>query len=127
MSFFNIFCEFSNFGRFYTLTKYRQTVEFQLPFRMFQSKTALASSLRLCQIMYVLHTQPKANFFYHLHVAVDNLHVAVDNDVFAKLPRCCSVDHPFRYGHHDVCSSACRSASKAHRKYSLRLLWKIIS
>ena len=80
---------------------------------------------KLCIMSYVLHTQPKANCFYHLHVAVDNLHVAVDNDVFAKLPRCCSVDHPCRYGH--VCSSACRSASKAHSKYSLQFLWKIIS
>ena len=62
---------------------------------MLQSKNALASSLRLCQIMYVLHTQPKANLF--LSFACNNLHVAVDNDVFAKLPRCCSVDHPFRY------------------------------
>ena len=68
-----IFCKLSYFCRIYTFTKYRQTVEFQLPFRMLQSKNALASSLRLCQIMYVLHTQPKANFFYHLHVAVDNL------------------------------------------------------
>ena len=45
------------------------------------------------------------------------LHVAVDNDVFAKLPRFCSVDHSFWYRF--VCSSTCRSASKAHRKCSL--------
>ena len=46
------------------------------------------------------------------------LHVAVDNDVFAKLPRFCSLDHSFWYRF--VCSSTCRSASKAHRKSSLR-------
>jgi hypothetical protein len=27
------------------------------------------------------------------------LHVAVDNDVFARLLCCCSVDHPFRFCH----------------------------
>ena len=41
------------------------------------------------------------------------LHVAVDNDIFAKLPRFCSVDHSFLYWF--VYSSTCRSASKAHR------------
>jgi hypothetical protein len=93
--FFNIFCEFSKFLQFLHFDQVQTNDGNSRSFRMLQSENALASSLRLYQIMCVLHTQPKAIFFNHLHVAVVNLHVTGDNDVFAKLPRCCSVDHPF--------------------------------
>ena len=54
--------------------------------------------------------------FAILHVAVD----WVDNDVFVKLPRFCSVDHSFWYRF--VCSSTCRTSAEARQRHIVNVL-----